>query len=219
VARMGEAEWLGCTDPQRMLQFLRSSGRASDRKLRLFICACGRRLWPWLVQEASRQAVEVAERFAEGLAPVEHLAQAWRAASLAPPAGTPRWSQKQVAAHEVVVASVFFEAADVVSSVAAWAAQAAKGKQAERALLCDILRDLFGPLPFRPVTTEAIPRTPAVVALAASVGAQRSYELLPELAGALADAGCTDAHILSHCRGRGPHVRGCWVVDLLLGKA
>jgi hypothetical protein len=46
----------------------------------------------------------------------------------------------------------------------------------------------------------------------------RALDRLPILADALEEAGCTDADILAHCRGPGPHVRGCWVVDLLLGK-
>ena len=41
---------------------------------------------------------------------------------------------------------------------------------------------------------------------------------LAVLADALEDAGCTDGDLLTHLRGPGPHVRGCWVVDLLLGK-
>ena len=47
----------------------------------------------------------------------------------------------------------------------------------------------------------------------------RAFDRLPLLADALEDAGCTDADLLGHCRGPGPHVRGCWVVDLLLGKS
>ena len=51
-----------------------------------------------------------------------------------------------------------------------------------------------------------------------SCGRQRAFERLPILADALEEAGCTDAAILGHLRGPGPHVRGCWVIDLLLGK-
>jgi hypothetical protein len=61
-----EAEWLACTDPQKMLAFLREGDRAGDRKLRLFACACLRRTWHLLADECSRRAVEVAERYAAG---------------------------------------------------------------------------------------------------------------------------------------------------------
>ena len=54
--------------------------------------------------------------------------------------------------------------------------------------------------------------------LAQAIYEERRFGDLPVLADALEEAGCTDADILSHCRGPGPHVRGCWVVDLLLGK-
>ena len=60
--------------------------------------------------------------------------------------------------------------------------------------------------------------TPTVVQLAQSIYDDRAFDRLPILADALEEAGCTDAAILDHCRGPGPHVRGCWAVDLLLGK-
>jgi hypothetical protein len=46
----------------------------------------------------------------------------------------------------------------------------------------------------------------------------RDFSDMPVLADALEEAGCQDADILVHLRGPEPHVRGCWVVDLLLGK-
>ena len=57
-----------------------------------------------------------------------------------------------------------------------------------------------------------------VRALAEGIYADRAYDRMPVLADALEDAGCDYAEILSHCRGNGPHVRGCWVLDALLGK-
>jgi hypothetical protein len=101
---MNETDWLASTNPQAMLAFLRTSGKASDRKLRLFVCACARSVWPWLVQDSSRKAVEVAERYADGLASLEEMAQAWREATPDPSIPAQRWSQKQVAANEIAVA-------------------------------------------------------------------------------------------------------------------
>ncbi|MBA4064130.1 MAG: hypothetical protein C0501_10535 [Isosphaera sp.] len=62
-------------------------------------------------------------------------------------------------------------------------------------------------------------RTSTVLALAQGIYGERAFDRLPILADALQDAGCEDADILAHCRGPGPHARGCWVVDLVLGKA
>jgi hypothetical protein len=73
---MSEEEWLNCTDPQKMLEFLR--GKASDRKLRLFAVACSRRVWD-LIDFLGRAAVEAAEEFADGFVGPDDL----RAARLA----------------------------------------------------------------------------------------------------------------------------------------
>jgi hypothetical protein len=79
------------------------------------------------------------------------------------------------------------------------------------------LREIFGN-PFRPVILNTAWRTSTVTALAQAIYEDRAFDRLPILADALEDAGCTDADILGHCRGGGEHVRGCWVVDLVLGK-
>jgi hypothetical protein len=78
-------------------------------------------------------------------------------------------------------------------------------------------RDIFGN-PFRPVAFEPDWRTGTVVSLARGMYDSRDFSPMPILADALQDAGCEHADILAHCRGDGPHVRGCWVVDLVLGK-
>jgi hypothetical protein len=79
------------------------------------------------------------------------------------------------------------------------------------------VRDIFGN-PFRPVTADPQWLTPTVVTLAQTIYADRAFDRLPILADALEDAGCDEADILTHCRADEPHVRGCWVVDLVLGK-
>jgi hypothetical protein len=82
---------------------------------------------------------------------------------------------------------------------------------------CALIRDIFGN-PFRPVTFGPAWRTATVASLAQASYDERAFDRLPILADALEDAGCTNADILGHCRGGGEHVRGCWVVDLVLGK-
>ena len=79
------------------------------------------------------------------------------------------------------------------------------------------LRDIFGN-PFRPVVADPAWLTPTAVSIASSIYQDRAFDRLPSLADALEEAGCTHADVLLHCRTPGEHVRGCWVVDLVLGK-
>jgi hypothetical protein len=83
---------------------------------------------------------------------------------------------------------------------------------------CNLLRDIFGPLPFRPVAIDRACLTSTVTALATAIYETRDLTRLPILADALQDAGCDNGDILEHCCQPGPHVRGCWALDLLLGK-
>jgi hypothetical protein len=80
-----------------------------------------------------------------------------------------------------------------------------------------LVRCLFGN-PFRPVALGGTWLTSTVTNLAQAIYDDHAFDRLPILADALEDAGCTDEDILAHCRGGGEHCRGCWVVDLLLGK-
>jgi hypothetical protein len=89
--------------------------------------------------------------------------------------------------------------------------------EAEERYQTSLLRDIFGN-PFRPVAFAPEWRTDTAVALARQMYDAREFSAMPILADALQDAGCDSDEVLSHCRGEGSHVRGCWVVDLILGK-
>jgi len=89
---------------------------------------------------------------------------------------------------------------------------------AERVILCSLLREIFGN-PFRPVEFDPEWRTDTVSSLARQMYESRDFSLMSILADALQDAGCDNNDILDHCRDANQmHVRGCWVVDLVLGK-
>jgi hypothetical protein len=90
-------------------------------------------------------------------------------------------------------------------------------KAGDWSALTRFVRDIFGN-PFRPVTFSRRWRTSDVVGLARAIYDERAFERMPILADALMDAGCEDEVIIAHCRGDGPHVHGCWLVDLILGK-
>jgi hypothetical protein len=213
---MTEAEWLGCTDPEPMLEYLRN--KTSDRKLRLFAVACCRRA----SEMASFGVVSLAERAADGLATDDELANARSEAergfelalgqfSYVPP---PQHLHADGAAVAVTSSSAW-EAAE--ASAAELAALVGGGEPAAQAIL---LRDLFGN-PFRPASidpTWLAWNAGTVVKLAQAIYDERRFGDLPILADAMEEAGCSDQDILAHCRSEEPHVRGCWVVDLLLGK-
>src|SRR5262249_29535391 len=83
----------------------------------------------------------------------------------------------------------------------------------------DLLRDLFNP--FRPVAPAPgwlTANDGAARNLPAAIYDERAFDRLPILADALEDAGCADRALLGHLRGPGTHVRGCWALDLILGK-
>jgi hypothetical protein len=81
---------------------------------------------------------------------------------------------------------------------------------------CDLLRDIFQP--FHAFTPLPAWLTPEVNKLAQEMYRERSFERMPALADALTKTGCQDPAVLAHCRGPGPHVRGCWVIDLVTGR-
>jgi hypothetical protein len=221
---MTEADWNNCTEPQPMLEFLR--GGSSDRKLRLFAVACCRRITSMLTAE-SIDALDVAERFADGLADNAERKAARAAVIVAD-------TTRHVAFSDPVLRHYLGPAKNTAGRALArkvWDGTrlAARGslhvaacgntprREPEQATQVGYLRCIFGS-PFRPVTLDSIWQTGTVVSLAQSIYDERAFERMPVLADALEDAGCTDPSILEHCRGGGQHVRGCWLVDLVLSK-
>jgi hypothetical protein len=95
---------------------------------------------------------------------------------------------------------------------------AGKKEDTELAVQADLVRDIFGNPFLKPPKFDKRWRTSTVLLLARQMYESREFSAMPILADALQDAGCNDATILDHCRGPGPHVCGCWVVDLVLGK-
>jgi hypothetical protein len=199
--------------------------KAGRRKLRLFACGCCRLIWDRLTDDRLRRAVEVAERLAEGQAGKEELGAALTGARPLTMGGLlPEHSgalERTAAAMAAYAAHGRpFEAAFGMTALPIPLAGYRAGKRDGEAALRDLLRCVFGN-PFRPVPLApawAAGNDRAAVRLAQAIYDERAFERLPILADALEEAGCTDAGLLGHLRGPGPHVRGCWVLDLLLDK-
>jgi hypothetical protein len=225
---MTEAEWLASDDPREMRRVL--FGKMSDRKERLFACACCREVWAQLADYRSREAIIVAERFADGSATEEELDAASEAAAAAEDADRRRMGLQRenpteqnhgwplsAAAYNAAIPLGWWGGASAFVAPYEIVLDASTDIQADRTAQCRLLRDIFGN-PFRPVAFDPRWRTEDVLGLARGIYEDRAFDRLPLLADALMDAGCDSDDILSHCRGEGPHVRGCWVVDLVLGK-
>jgi hypothetical protein len=228
---MTEAEWLTCDDPVRMAAYM--EGRASERALVLLCCACCRRLWHLLETAALRQALDTCERFADGAideqtfradASSTHPLMNYRHEILS---GHPReeilWAAYAVNAAMLNIRGVVYHRKAIE-----FAALAARpNDREERSAHVNLIRDVFGN-PFHPAVIHSDWlrwSDGLIVRLATTIYAERCLPagtldrgLLGILADALLDAGCDDEELIAHCRSEGPHVRGCWAVDLILGK-
>ena len=220
---MTESDWLTCTEPEMMLRHVRS--RLSERKLRLFACACCRRDMP--THPESRRALEVAERFAEGQASRSDLAQAWLAASPKPVRFTAGGlAARDAARHTVDRTALVVAVLDAAMEVAyrsAWTAAGDRtggerlsawdtGRAAERQAQADLIREIVGN-PFRRIALPAQwPETVVSLAAAMYAGEKCAFALHD----ALLEAGCGELaeHFL-----QGQHPRGCWAMDVMLGKS
>lgn len=209
---MTEAEWLACTNPDVMLDHLEKG--VSERKLRLHGCACCRRMVHLLTDERSRQALEVAERFADGLASREELTAAHQAAVAAiwAASATTRDSV-QVAAW--VSAAHSWDAADATGRVSAKVLAVAADDPAlldiERREQACLLREIIGNPFLPPLPRPELSADVVAIARAMYAGADRR----PVLHVALLEAGQTD--LAEHFKTAG-HPKGCWALDVILGK-
>ena len=209
---MTEEEWLDTNTAPWLIDYI--AERTSERKLRLFACAACRRIWSVMQYEVSRQAVEFSERYAEGQGTLEELGRLERVAEdyadLAEQAQLRGWNAARTAAR-----------------AAAEQAQVAAQRAAEKAADLDLVREHFGN-PFRPLTLSPDLlswQDKTVVRLAQAAYDDRRLPSgildntrLAILADALEEAGCAAEQILTHLGGGGAHYRGCWAIDLLLGK-
>ncbi|VTR93498.1 Uncharacterized protein OS=Sorangium cellulosum (strain So ce56) GN=sce5710 PE=4 SV=1 [Gemmata massiliana] len=239
---MKKAEWPTCQKPKDMLYALLKAKR-SGRKFRLFACACCRSVWHLLSDSRNRQGVETAEALADGFVTDLQALERYNAAAAvySEVAAPSRFDAGLEAAQAAQVTLLDYEApqnAQRHASIASYHTVTATSlteiqtysedtipdynarasvELRENGIQATWLRCIFGN-PFRPVTPSPLWHTSTTVALASQMYESRDFSAMPILADALQDAGCNNEDVLSHCRGPGPHVRGCWVVDLVLGK-
>jgi hypothetical protein len=208
---MTEEEWLGCADPDRMLELI--GARASDIEVRLFVCACARRVWH-LLTAMEQKNLEASEAYAHGRITLADLKEAWRWPAARPLVATVHNAGSPARDYALRASRVGKEGRPVKKSNRAI-------REAERVAQADLLRCLFAP-PGGPETAD-----PAwlnwgdgtVGKMVQTIHDEGAFDHLPILADALEEAGCTDPRFLGHCRHPSQHVRGCWVVALLLKQS
>jgi hypothetical protein len=223
-----EREWLRSSTPFKMLPLRREN--ANNRRLRLFALACCRRIRHLLNDPRSWHALGVLEAYVERQAGKEDLAEAAAEAREASEAAGGYGEAEEVVcvAAEPRPGASYWEAAWWVMVTARTAASRPRdftdhgawlqAADAEEKAQADLLRCIFGN-PFRPPPTLPLQVGGAVVDLAQRMYEARDFTDMPLVADALQAAGCEDKALLTHCRAGGEHVRGCWAVDLVLGKS
>jgi hypothetical protein len=209
-----EAAWLTSDNAKALLRSLPSLCR---RKVQLYGCACCRRLWE-RIAKPRRDALEVAEQFADGLTTYDELQRA-RGAASEQAVSRARTESLELMWTVTTVLSFADVALDPDGVTLPWAAAATSDVPAEWRAQADLVRCIFGnPHRSTPEIPDPAWLTSDVLALAAHIYEARDFSVTPILADALQDAGCEDAEVLNHCREGRVHARGCWVVDLVLGK-
>jgi hypothetical protein len=218
---MNEEEWLACESPDRMIRWLREV--AGARKLRLFACACCDCVAPLFPERWYCEVVEKARAYADALVSDEAMYRNYlriKAEVDAKGGGDSAVKRMFSEARRAAYGAAKPDAGEAAWYAATCARDAIKiGHETDDPMIqIAFLRDIFGN-PFRPVRFSPEWRTDTAVSLARQMYGSRDFGAMPILADALQDAGCDSEDVLSHCRDpKQVHVRGCWVVDLVLGK-
>jgi hypothetical protein len=235
-----EQQWLaGATNPTWMVNDIRD--KVSPRKLRLFAVACVRPLLPFArvppfageaYRDQAARVIGIAERFAEGIALADELEAAYRESR---PFMAPE-TDLVYAVHDACNPDARVAAVDITGSATRVAAgnwldahpgsrfcspEASAAERSESVRQAALARCIFGN-PFRPTTVAPGWLTwhdGVVRQIAQAIYDEAGFDRLAILADSLEEAGCTDEGWLAHCREAVVHGRGCWVVDLILGKA
>jgi hypothetical protein len=221
---MSKLYWDECKDPWRMLPLLREY--ATDRKLRLFAIECCRPLKVLFKDKRCLFALEVCEQFAEGLASIDALENAYASA---------------LSVYEEMDDSEGVESAALAIANACWIKQDERekslmevmsnsigvsrcfipwknAKHIQKRRVCSIIRDIFGH-PFHTALFEVrllAWNNGVIPKIARNIYDSRDFKLLPILADALEEGGYIDDFILHHARNSNQHFRGCWLIDSIL---
>ena len=211
-----EAAWFASSNPAKMVHLITNNpdDQYSDRKLRLFACACCRLHWEQLLTDSVMvDAVEMAERFADGLADADMLDIANRKAD---------WNVDDSTIYEDMC--VFASSRGIrprLQPLLAISRRVGNHTGAQAALLRDIVGNPWQPVRALTVSPSCLEAWKRAVRICQDAYDSRDFSTLPIAADALEDAGCDQVQVLQHLRGEyinQVHTRGCWAVDLVLGK-
>jgi hypothetical protein len=236
--------WLNAQTPYPLFDHLKRT--VSARKLRLFGIECCRRIWDLMTDETCRRAVLLAERMVEASVSSDEVASLrdqlkeqyltlCERRDRAGPAQVKLWytgaaknllqddeaylRNAPIYAGDADLLGVWQSASSVVCHH--FAVDLHRGLpgelMTEYSAQADLLREILGNV-LCPVRFENAWRTSGVVALARAIYEGQVFDSMSPLADALVNAGCDETRVLDHCRGKGRHVRGCWVLDAILNR-
>jgi hypothetical protein len=243
-----DREWRKESHPWPLWHCVIEHDLLSERKKRLLAVAACRRVADALADHRSSRMLEACDAYAEGLIDIEaflrydadasavarEYEQTATAGDVRLAANAAKWlgvddykvgralefSSEVFGFRALVAAGVTESAMTGFDAVQHWQHPVfVAGQYEEESIQADLLRDVIAN-PFRQISIEPEWRTSTVMALTQRIYAEQDYEILPILADAIEDAGCGNRDVLDHCRDpRLVHVKGCWLVDLILGKA